>query len=78
MLLLLKEVVQIILRESEDSAEDYVFVKNLYSRRFQLSAETFRAKFAQHQRRTGSKWEDFSFELRSYVESWIEGLGVED
>ncbi|GFS50213.1 retrovirus-related Pol polyprotein from transposon opus [Trichonephila inaurata madagascariensis] len=47
-------------------------------KRFKLSAEIFRQKFVKHQRNPAQSWRDFVFEITSYFEEWLGGLGVND
>ncbi|XP_055932981.1 uncharacterized protein LOC129963003 [Argiope bruennichi] len=76
--LLPSEVVQIIAREPEEESNVYEYVKELLLRRFKLSAETFRLRFVQHQKRMESSWRDLAFELRSFLEEWLDGVNVTD
>ncbi|GFW61282.1 uncharacterized protein TNCV_3377971 [Trichonephila clavipes] len=41
-------------------------------------AEIFRQKFVKHQRNPAQSWRDFVFEIPSYFEEWLGGLGVND
>jgi hypothetical protein len=76
--LLPSEIVQLIARESEETFEDYSYVKTILLRRFKLSAESFRKKFVQHQRSAEKSWKDFAFEMTNYFQEWITGLEVKD
>ncbi|XP_055932090.1 uncharacterized protein LOC129962368 [Argiope bruennichi] len=76
--LLPSDVVQIIAREPEEESNVYEYVKELLLRRFKLSAETFRLRFVQHQKRMESSWRDLAFELRSFLEEWLDGVNVKD
>ncbi|XP_055942030.1 uncharacterized protein LOC129972075 [Argiope bruennichi] len=76
--LLPSDVVQIIAREPEEESNVYEYVKELLLRRFKLSAETFRLRFVQHQKRMESSWRDLAFELRSFLEEWLDGIKVKD
>ncbi|GBN00343.1 hypothetical protein AVEN_270115-1 [Araneus ventricosus] len=77
--LLPSDVVQIIAREPEKESSDYDYVKELLLRRFKLSAETFRLRFMQQQKKKPEgSWRDLAFELRSFLEEWLEGLSVKD
>lgn len=71
------EISQIILRESEENAQDYDFVKKLLLGRFKMSPEAFRQKFFQHTRRPNCRWKDFAYELENYLDGWIEGLEID-
>nr|XP_042904631.1 uncharacterized protein LOC122270620 [Parasteatoda tepidariorum] len=72
------EIAEIIIREPEERADDFEYVKKLLLDRFKLSPEAFRTKFIQHQRRPGALWKDLIFELRSYLEGWLEGVQITD
>ncbi|KAF8769797.1 hypothetical protein HNY73_017406 [Argiope bruennichi] len=57
---------------------DSDLLQELLLRRFKLSAETFRLRFVQHQKRMESSWRDLAFELRSFLEEWLDGVNVKD
>ncbi|GFV61747.1 retrovirus-related Pol polyprotein from transposon 17.6 [Trichonephila clavipes] len=69
------EIVQFIARETEEQAENYDYVKKLLLKRFKLSPEDFRQKFAQHQKKSDSTWKDFTFEITNYPNEW--GLEID-
>lgn len=71
-------VVQIIAREPEQLAEDYAHIKRVLLRRFKLSAEVFRQKFVRHEKKGDGTWKDYSFELRNYLQEWLDGLEITD
>ncbi|XP_035226542.1 uncharacterized protein LOC118198869 [Stegodyphus dumicola] len=70
------DIVQLIMREPEQQAYDYAYVKGILLKRFKLSPEKFRIKFVQSQKHPQTTWRDFAFELRNYFEEWIAGLEV--
>ncbi|GFY46234.1 retrovirus-related Pol polyprotein from transposon opus [Trichonephila inaurata madagascariensis] len=72
------EINQLMARESEEIFDDYDYIKGLLLKRLKLSAEIFRQKFVKHQRNPAQSWRDFVFELTSYFEEWLGGLGVND
>ncbi|GFX71141.1 hypothetical protein TNCV_3649061 [Trichonephila clavipes] len=72
------EINQLMAREAEEKFDDYDYIKDLLLKRFKLSAEIFRQKFVKHQRNTAQSWRDFVFEITSYFEEWLGGLGVND
>lgn len=72
------DISQIVLRESEEDCKDYEAVKKLLLGRFKLSPEAFRVKFSQHMRRADNRWKDYAYELKNYLEGWVEGLGIKD
>ncbi|GFT48224.1 retrovirus-related Pol polyprotein from transposon 17.6 [Trichonephila clavipes] len=71
------EIVQFFVREPEEQAENYDYVKKLLLKRFKLSPEVFRQKFAQHQKKSDSTWKDFTFEITNYLDEWLIGLYIE-
>ncbi|GFX05438.1 retrovirus-related Pol polyprotein from transposon 297 [Trichonephila clavipes] len=64
------------IRESEELASDYDHVKALLLKRFKLSPEKFRQLFVKHQKNPETTWDDFYYELQTYFEGWIAGLGI--
>ncbi|GFT47989.1 CCHC-type domain-containing protein [Trichonephila clavipes] len=77
-----REINQLMAREAEEKFDDYNYIKDLLLKRararFILSAEIFRQKFVKHQRNPAQSWRDFVFEITSYFEEWLGGLGVND
>ncbi|GBL81443.1 hypothetical protein AVEN_143719-1 [Araneus ventricosus] len=76
--LLLLELAQIIIKEPEEKMRDYVSIKEVLLNRFKMKPETFRLKFTQHQKKPGALWKEMVFELRNYLEGWLDGLEVKD
>ncbi|GBM04338.1 hypothetical protein AVEN_146205-1 [Araneus ventricosus] len=74
--LLPPDIVQLIAREPEEDAKKYEYVKALLIQRFKLSAEKFRQLFNKHQKASESTWYDFYYELKNYLEGWLNGLNV--
>ncbi|GBL76021.1 Retrovirus-related Pol polyprotein from transposon 412 [Araneus ventricosus] len=74
--LLPPDIVQLIARELEEGAKKYEYVKALLLQRFKLSAEKFRQLFNKHQKASESTWYDFYYELKNYLEGWLNGLNV--
>ncbi|GFW25968.1 retrovirus-related Pol polyprotein from transposon opus [Trichonephila clavipes] len=72
------EINQLMVREAEERFDDYDYINDLLLKRFKLSAEIFRQKFVKHQRNPAQSWRDFVFEITSYFEEWLGGLGVND
>ena len=72
------EITQLIARETEEKFDDYDYIKSLLLKRFKLSSEHFRQKFVKHQRNPNRSWRDFVFEITSYFEEWLDGVGVND
>ncbi|GFW28256.1 retrovirus-related Pol polyprotein from transposon 17.6 [Trichonephila clavipes] len=64
------------LEESEELASDYDHVKALLLKRFKLSPEKFRQLFVKRQKNPETTWNDFYYELQTYFEGWIAGLGI--
>lgn len=78
--ILLMEIIQIILRESDELVENYPHMKNKkFDRKIQIKCWNFRTKFVQHVRRPGALWKDFTFEIqKKYLDEWRKGIGVSD
>ncbi|GBM81824.1 hypothetical protein AVEN_126698-1 [Araneus ventricosus] len=74
--LLTPDIVQLIAREPEEDAKKYEYVKSLLLQRFKLSAEKFQQLFNKHQKSSESTWYDFYYELKNYLEGWLNGLNV--
>ncbi|GFY67814.1 CCHC-type domain-containing protein [Trichonephila inaurata madagascariensis] len=55
-----------------------IILKVYGSKRFKLRAEIFQQKFVKHQRNLSQSWRDFVFEITSYFEEWLGGLGIND
>ncbi|GBL73612.1 hypothetical protein AVEN_158481-1 [Araneus ventricosus] len=72
------DLAQIIIKEPEEKMQEYLNVKEVLLDRFKMKPETFRLKFTQHQKKTGALWRDLVFELRSYLDGWLDGLEVRD
>ncbi|GBM05171.1 hypothetical protein AVEN_134434-1 [Araneus ventricosus] len=76
--LLPPDIVQLIAREPEEDAKKYEYVKALLLQRFKLNAEKFRQQFNKHQKASESTWYDFYYELKNYLEGWLNGLNVKN
>ncbi|GBN81660.1 hypothetical protein AVEN_217038-1 [Araneus ventricosus] len=74
--LLPPDIVQLIVREQEEDAKKFEYIKALLLQRFKLSAEKFRQLFNKHQKASESTWYDFYYELKNYLEGWLNGLNV--
>ncbi|GFY12658.1 SCAN box domain-containing protein [Trichonephila clavipes] len=73
------EINQLMAREAEEKFDDYDYIKDIFLKGgFKLSAEIFWQKFVKHQRNPAQYWRDFVFEITSYFEEWLGGLGVND
>ncbi|GBM15795.1 hypothetical protein AVEN_262947-1 [Araneus ventricosus] len=70
------DIVQLLAREPEEDTKKYEYVKALLLQRFKSSAEQFRQLFNKHQKAPESTWYDFYYELRNYLEVWLNGLKV--
>ena len=70
------EITQLIAREPEELSNNYDHIKGLLLKKFKLSPEKFRQRFVQNQRQLNSTWRDFAFELKTFLEEWITGLGI--
>ncbi|GBM88165.1 hypothetical protein AVEN_12382-1 [Araneus ventricosus] len=77
-LLLPPDIVQLITREPEEDAKKYEYVKALLLQGFKLSAEKFRQLFNKHQKASESTWYDFYYELKNYLEGWLNGLNIKN
>ncbi|GBM41727.1 hypothetical protein AVEN_173128-1 [Araneus ventricosus] len=74
--LLPPDIVHLIAREPEEDAKKYEYVKALLLQIFKLSAEKFRQLFNKHQKASESAWYDFYYELKNYLEGWLNGLNI--
>ena len=72
------EVSEQILKEPDDKAYDFTHVKRLLFKRFKLSSRALRNKFETHNRKPDALWSDLVYELRGYLNNWLESVGVED
>ncbi|GBN98605.1 hypothetical protein AVEN_200026-1 [Araneus ventricosus] len=72
------DLAQIIIKEPKEKMQDYLNVKEVLLDRFKMKPETFRLKFAQHQRKPRALWKELFFELRNYLEGWLDGSEVRD
>ncbi|GBM63218.1 hypothetical protein AVEN_121838-1 [Araneus ventricosus] len=72
------DIVQVLAREPEEQAENYEHIKKLLLKRFKLSPEVFRQKFAHHQRKAEGTWRDFLLEAQHYLEEWLKRMEVDD
>ncbi|KFM70773.1 hypothetical protein X975_02843, partial [Stegodyphus mimosarum] len=74
--LLPPDIVQLIAREREEDTKKYEYVKTLLLQRFKLIAEKFRQLFNKHQKSIESIWYDFYYELKNYLEGWLNELNI--
>ncbi|GBL98084.1 hypothetical protein AVEN_84586-1 [Araneus ventricosus] len=72
--LLLYDVAQLIAREPYEIANDYGEVKKILLKRYNLTPEKFRQKFFMHNKNLGSTWKNFAYELRSFLNEWVNGV----
>ncbi|GBN30002.1 hypothetical protein AVEN_266529-1 [Araneus ventricosus] len=68
------DIVQVLAREPEEQAENYEHIKKLLLKRFKLSPDVFRQKFAHHQKKAEGTLRDFLFEARNYLEEWLKRM----
>ncbi|GBM78104.1 hypothetical protein AVEN_132239-1 [Araneus ventricosus] len=71
-------IVQLIAREPEEDANKYEYVKALLLQRFKLSAEKFRQLFNKDKKASERTWYDFYYELKNYLEGWLNGLNIKN
>jgi len=76
--LLPAEVSELIVKEPEEMGDNYPHMKRIIMKRFKLSPVALRLKFEEHQRKAGMLWSDLVYELRGYLESWLESAEVKD
>ncbi|GBM30353.1 hypothetical protein AVEN_21472-1 [Araneus ventricosus] len=76
-MLLPSDIVQFIARESEETFDNYNYIKDVLLKRFKLSPEEFRKKFLHHQKNLEKSWREFTFEISNYFQEWIEGLKLD-
>ena len=72
------EVSEQILKEPDDKAYDFTHVKRLLFKRFKLSSRALRNKFETHNRKPDVLWSDLVYELRVYLNNWLESVRVEN
>jgi hypothetical protein len=70
------DIAEIVIREPEDKNDCYEHVKGVLLNRFKLTPEAFRKKFQTHQRQGGALWKDLVFDLKSYLDNWLQGVNV--
>ncbi|GBN84871.1 hypothetical protein AVEN_159985-1 [Araneus ventricosus] len=75
-LLPVKLAEQIIKLPEDNLADEFVKAKLL--ERLKLNAEAFSSKFINFQRPQGTLWKDVIFDLRTYLDGWLESLEVKD
>lgn len=71
------DMVQFVSREPDSVASNYDHIKNLLLKRFKLSTEQFRQKLMTHKKDITSTWRDFAFEMNTFMQEWISGMGIE-
>ena len=74
--LLPNDVIELIIREPNDLGEKYDHVKKLLLKRYRVSTTALKNKFEEHNRKFGSLWADLVYDLRSYLDHWLEALDV--
>lgn len=72
------DLVQMVIKEPEERSNEYRHVKHMLLDRFKMKPEAFRIKFTQHQKKQNALWKELVFELRNYLEGWLEGVEVKD
>ncbi|XP_054719150.1 uncharacterized protein LOC129228494 [Uloborus diversus] len=74
--LLPPEVAELIVKEPLEKSDDFPHMKRLLMKRFKLNSVELRIRFEEHNRKFGSSWADLTFELRSYLDNWLETAEV--
>ncbi|GFR02173.1 uncharacterized protein TNCT_444591 [Trichonephila clavata] len=72
------ESTELVAKEPPERRDDYSHIKKLLLNRFQLTPVALRDRFESHQRKPGTLWSDLVFDLRSYLENWLAGMGIVD
>lgn len=57
-------------------ADDYNKVKAALLKKFRLSAEAFRRRFRDAQKKTGETFQEFAFNMKADLVEWLKGEGV--
>ncbi|GBL84760.1 hypothetical protein AVEN_93803-1 [Araneus ventricosus] len=68
------DVAQLIIRELDEIANDYDEVKKILLKQYKLTPEKFRETFLMHNKNLGSTWKNFAYELRSFLNEWVNGV----
>ncbi|GFV79579.1 hypothetical protein TNCV_2929631 [Trichonephila clavipes] len=71
------DIAHLIAREPADKCNDYNHVKGLLLKRFKLSPEKLRQLFISHRKSNERTWQDFFYEIQTYLDGWISGSNVE-
>lgn len=71
-----QEIAEMILREPAEKIDDYEHVRQMLLDRYKLSSEAYRSKFLNHPKQINATWRDLIFELSTYLEGWISGVGI--
>ena len=72
------DIAQLIVKEPEEKGDDYQHVKKLLMHRFKLSSLALKTKFEEHSRKNGMLWVDLVYELRVYLDNWLESVEIKD
>lgn len=67
-----------ILRQPADKLEDFDYIKNYLLDRFKVDAESFRQKFNNHQRSSGTSFRDLVYDLETFLLGRLEKLEIGD
>lgn len=76
--LLPADIAELIVKEPMEVSDDYRHIKKLLLKRFRLSAGALKSKFEDHNKKLGSLWTDLSYELKGYLDNWLEILEITD
>lgn len=69
---------EIILKEPLEISDNYEHIKRVLFKRFRLSSVILTLKFEEHGRKASAWWSDLMYELKKYLNSWIESAKVSD
>lgn len=72
------DVIDLIIREPVELSDDYPHVKKLLLKRFRVSSAALKSKFEEHNRKFGSLWVDLVYDLRSYLDNYLDSLGIKE
>lgn len=70
------EAADTLARLPATDADDYNKVKAALLKKFRLSAEAFRRRFRDAQKKTGETFQEFAFNMKADLVEWLKGEGV--
>lgn len=70
-------IAHLIACDPEEQATENQYVKTMQLKRLKLSPEKFRQNFVKQQKSTDCNWHDFYYEIKNYLEGWLNRLKIE-